>query len=125
MDARNNKGDVEVTLPPNASATVSARAHNGDIVTDYGMPVSGDQNKSLNSKIGSGATRISLDAQNGDVRIKKGPGFPAAPPATFPATPANPKGPMLNVPPYHRVPDISKAPHLKEPKVPPAPPVKQ
>jgi DUF4097 and DUF4098 domain-containing protein YvlB len=125
VDAKNNKGDIELTLPPNASATVSARTHNGDIVTDYDMPISGDQNKSLNGKIGSGATRISLDTQNGDVRIKKGPAFPAAPPATFPATPANPKGQTLNVPPYHRVPDISKAPHLKEPKVPPAPPVKQ
>jgi len=125
VDAKNNKGDVEVTLPPNASATVSARTHNGDIVTDYELPISGDQNKSLNGRIGAGTTRISLDAQNGDVRIKKGPGFAPLPPVTFPATPTGPKPPMLNVPPYHRIPPGFEGKKLKEPKVPPAPPVKQ
>jgi DUF4097 and DUF4098 domain-containing protein YvlB len=122
VDAKNSKGDVEVTLPPNASATVTARTHNGDIVSDYDLPVSGDENKSLNGKIGSGASRIALSADNGDVRIKKGPGFPPAAPAEV--QPKS-KGPMLNVPPYPRVPDVSKTPHLKEPRVPPAPPVKQ
>ena len=124
VDAKNSKGDVEVTLPPNASATVTARTHNGDIVSDYAIPATEGENKLATFTIGSGATRIVLNADNGDVRIKKGPSFPPAPTA-FPAAPSSPKGPVLNVPPYHRVPDISKAPHLKEPKVPPAPPVKQ
>jgi len=125
VDATNNKGDVEVTLPPNASAAVTARTHNGDIVSDYAIPSTGGENKLATFTIGSGASRIALVASNGDVRIKKGPGFPPAPPATLPAAPANPKGPTLNVPPNHKVPDISKTPHLKEPKVPPATPVKQ
>jgi hypothetical protein len=128
VDARNNSGNVEVTLPPNASASVNARAHNGEIVSDYAISSNKteDENKQTWFTIGSGASRIVLSASNGDVRIKKGPGFPSVP------APATPSVPMLNVPPHHRVPDIGPAPHLngpaphlKEPKVPPAPPVKQ
>jgi DUF4097 and DUF4098 domain-containing protein YvlB len=119
VDATNKKGDVEVTLPPNASASVSARTHNGEIVSDYPLPATSGENKTATFTIGSGSSRIVLNASNGDVHIKKGPGFPSVP------IPATPKVPVLNVPPYHRVPDIGPAPHLKEPKVPPPPPVKQ
>jgi hypothetical protein len=72
---------VEITLPPDASATVSGRTHNGDIVTDYGLTVSGDEDKTVSGRIGSGAARIVLSAENGDLHIKKGPAFPAEPPA--------------------------------------------
>ena len=46
VEAKNSKGDVEVTLPPNASATVNGRTHNGDIITEFrACHVSGDENK--------------------------------------------------------------------------------
>jgi DUF4097 and DUF4098 domain-containing protein YvlB len=122
VDAKNNKGDVEVTLPPNASASVNVRAHNGEIISDYSLPATSGENKAATFTIGSGASRIVLSASNGDVHIKKGPAFPSAPSSV---APNQPKAPMSNVPPYHKVPNITKAPHLKEPKVPPAPPVKQ
>jgi hypothetical protein len=102
-----------LTLPLNPSANVNARTHNGDIVTDFGLPVSGDESKSLSGKIGSGTARVVLSAENGDVRIKKGSGFPPEPPPT-PAVPAN-----------HKTPGTPQAPHLKAPKVRPAPPVTQ
>jgi DUF4097 and DUF4098 domain-containing protein YvlB len=110
VSAKNSKGDIEVTLPPGASAIVNARTRNGDILTDFSLPISGDENKSASGRIGSGGATITLSADNGDVRIKKGSAFPAEP--SLPA-PSDRKPPMLNVPPYHRVPDISKAPHLK------------
>ncbi len=125
VEAKNDKGDVELTLPPNASATVNARTHNGDIVNDFDLPISGDENKSLGGKIGSGAARVVLSAEDGDVRIKKGSGFPPVPSTPSMVVPPDHKLPTLNVPPYHRVPDISTAPHLKAPKVPPAPPSTQ
>ena len=31
VEAKNSKGDVELTLPPNASASVNVRTHNGDV----------------------------------------------------------------------------------------------
>ena len=95
--AKNDKGDVEVTLPPNASATVSGQTHNGDIVTDYSLPVTGDVDKSVSGKIGAGAAIIQMNTSNGDLRIKKGSTFPATPPAApkAPNAPAAPNAPHL------------------------------
>jgi DUF4097 and DUF4098 domain-containing protein YvlB len=75
VEAKNDKGDVEVTLPPNPSATIEGRTRNGDIVSDFGLSISGDENKSVTGRIGSGGPRINITAENGDLRIKKGTGF--------------------------------------------------
>ncbi len=124
IEAQNEKGDIEVTLPPNASATVDGRTRNGDILTDYGLTINGDESKTVTGRIGSGATKFVLNTDNGDLRIKKG--------SAFPATPPPPHTPELNVPPYRRVPSIETrskstlgAPRLKAPKIPPAPPAPQ
>ena len=105
VEAKNDKGDVEVTLPPNASATVDGHTHNGDIVTDFGLTVNGDVDKTVSGRIGPGAARIVLSTSNGDLDIKKGSAFAAAPAADTPAT--------------------AKAPHLKSSKPLPQQPVTQ
>ena len=94
VEATNDKGDVELTLPPNASATVNGRTHNGEIMTDFGLTVNGDEDKTVSGRIGSGSARIVLSADNGDLHIKKGPAFPAAPPEGSNAQ-ATAKGPHL------------------------------
>jgi len=96
VEAKNSKGDVELTLPPNVSALVNARTHNGDIVSDFAMPASAGENKFANFQIGSGGSRIVLSAENGDVRIKKGPAFPATPP--MPTAAIAPNVPHLRAP---------------------------
>lgn len=118
VEARNSKGDVELTLPPNASANVNGRTHNGDIVSDFGLAISGDESKTVSGRIGSGSARIVLNTENGDLRLKKGPAYPAKPPApnamsapAVPATPATPAQP--------------NARHLKARKSLPAQPVTQ
>jgi DUF4097 and DUF4098 domain-containing protein YvlB len=111
IEAKNSKGDVEVSLAPNASAAVSVRTHNGDIVSDYTIPSSDDDNKSANFQIGSGSARIDLSTDNGDIRIKKGSAFPAVPPPPNATAPSAPEAP--------------KAPHLKTPKPIPPQPVTQ
>lgn len=88
VEAKNSKGDIEISLPPNASATVNGHARNGDIVTEFGLAISGDETKTLTGKIGSGAARISLSTDNGDLRVKRGSSVSAVPDA--PATPAAP-----------------------------------
>lgn len=113
IEAKNDKGDVEITLPPNASGTVDGHTRNGDIVTDYGLTVNGEEDKTVSGKIGSGTARIFLSSDNGDLGIKKGPAFPAAPPA--PNAEALPGGPKPPVPP--------NAPHLKSSKALPPQPV--
>jgi hypothetical protein len=102
IDAKNGKGDVEITLPPDVSATVDGRTHNGDIVSDFPLVINGDQSKTISGKIGGGSSRINLVADVGDLRIKRGEGFPPTPPSPPPVSAAPPAAP--------------NAPHLKAPK---------
>jgi DUF4097 and DUF4098 domain-containing protein YvlB len=119
VEAKNTKGDVEVTLPPNASANVSAHTHNGDIVSDFPLPSNGEgENKIATFTVGTGGSRVTLSAENGDVRIKRGS-------STFPSMPPMPKTPELNVPPFPKTPDLGKTPHLKAPKTQSSQPVTQ
>lgn len=113
VDAKNDKGDIELTLPPDASATVNGQTHNGDIVTDYGLTISGDENKTVSGKIGSGTAHIQISTSNGDLHIKKGSAFLPTPPAAgkAPNAPAAPPAP--------------NAPHLKSNKTLPQQPVTQ
>jgi hypothetical protein len=111
---RNSKGDIEVTLPPNASGTVDGRVRNGDVVSDYGLAVTGDENKTVTGRIGTGTARIVLSTDNGDLGIKKGPAYPAAPPAPSASGVTAPPGPPS---PHAR--------HLRPPPNPPAAPVAQ
>jgi hypothetical protein len=110
VQAKNDKGDVELTLPPNASATVDGKTHNGDIMTDFGLTVTGDEDKTVTGKIGSGSAHIELSTSNGDLHIKKGSAVPAAAPA-----PPNPPNPQA----------APKAPHLKSAAPLPQQPVTQ
>jgi DUF4097 and DUF4098 domain-containing protein YvlB len=112
VDAKNSKGDVELTLPPDASASLNVRTHNGDIVSDFPMPSMEGDNKSATYNIGSGSSRIVLSTDNGDIRIKKGSAFPAVPPP--PATAAGGKPP-----------EAPSSPRLKTPKPLPPQPVTQ
>jgi len=112
VDAKNSKGDVEVSLPPNVSASVNANTHNGDIVSDYAIPSSEGENKTAVFTLGSGGARIVLSASNGDVRIKKGSGFPVAPP-------------VASVPKVVKTPAVPNAPKLKTSKALPPHPVTQ
>jgi DUF4097 and DUF4098 domain-containing protein YvlB len=103
VDAKNLKGDVSLTLPPNAQATITGNTRNGDIVTDFPLAVSGDESKTVSGKVGAGGPKVTLMADNGDIHIKRGDEAPPAPPAEGAA------------------PAVPGAPHLKAPKAPAAP----
>ncbi|MFZ0393299.1 MAG: DUF4097 family beta strand repeat-containing protein [Terracidiphilus sp.] len=100
-------GNLDITLPPDASATIDGRTHNGDIVSDYPLDITGDESKTVTGRIGGGAAKISVSTEVGDVRITKGTGFPSE--AETPAAPEAPPVPPAN------------AKHLKPPKKPPVP----
>jgi DUF4097 and DUF4098 domain-containing protein YvlB len=93
VEAKNSKGDVELTLPPNASASVSGRTHNGDIITEYSLNISGEEDKSVSGKIGSGQSKIDLSSSNGDLHIKKGAAMPPAPRVAKVPEPPTPPAP--------------------------------
>jgi DUF4097 and DUF4098 domain-containing protein YvlB len=115
VEAKNSKGDVELTLPPNASASIDGHTHNGDIVSDYELTISGDENKTVTGRVGGGGSKMVLTAENGDLRIKKGSGF-----STTTST-----GSSEDVPKPPKAPTAPNAPHLKAQKALPAQPVKQ
>jgi hypothetical protein len=113
---KNNKGDVEVSLPDNASFTVDARTHNGDIVSDFPLEISGDENKTATGTVGKGGPKVTLSTEHADLRIRKGGEAPAAP-----AAPSAPK-----VPGAPKAPAAPGVPHLRAaPKATPAEPVSQ
>ena len=113
VEAKNSKGDVELTLPPGASANINGRTHNGDIVTEYGLNISGEEDKTVSGRIGSGQAKIDLSSSNGDLRIKKGSAVPPVPNVANIPTPPTP-------------PPVPNAKHLKAPpKELPAQPVTQ
>jgi DUF4097 and DUF4098 domain-containing protein YvlB len=97
IEAKNSKGDIELTLPPNASATVNGHTRNGDIVTEFALATSGDESKTITGRIGGGQARISLSTDNGDLRLKRGSSVPSVPalPATASHVPAAPHAPHL------------------------------
>jgi Putative adhesin/Domain of unknown function (DUF5668) len=94
VEARNSHGhgDIELTLPSNASATVDGRTRNGDIVSDFPLAISGDDSKTASGKIGGGQAKVTLSTDVGDVRIKRGEQSQGSVPAP-PKTPAMPKAP--------------------------------
>ncbi|HKF47660.1 MAG TPA: DUF4097 family beta strand repeat-containing protein [Terracidiphilus sp.] len=99
--SKSGHGDVELTLPPNASVTVDGNTRNGDILTDFPLAISGEEGKTVTGKIGAGTAKVVLSTDVGDLNIKKGSGFPATPPpatADEPAAPAAPNAPHLKAP---------------------------
>lgn len=115
VDAKSSRGnaDIEITLPPNVSANLDVQTHNGDILSDFPAPSSGNEGgaKSAKFSVGSGRAKIVLSTEVGDVRIKRGSEVPGSPPAVSSGSPLPPPAPG--------------APHLKAPKTPPAAPVTQ
>ena len=92
LEIKDEKGDVEVALPANANVTIDARTHNGDIVSDFPLSQSGDEDKTISGNIGRGGPKVVLSTEHADLRIRKGgdaaaPAEPVAPKA--PAAPKN------------------------------------
>jgi len=110
VEAKNDKGDVELTLPPNPSASINARPTTETLSRTLVFPSAATRASRSAARSVSGAARVVLSAEDGDVRIKKGLRFPPEPPTPSIVVPPQHKPPMLNVPPYHRVPDISQRP---------------
>jgi DUF4097 and DUF4098 domain-containing protein YvlB len=104
-DIKNNKGDIEVSIPEGVGMDVEGRTRNGDIMTDFPLVTSGDENKSISGNIGKGGPKLTISTENADLHLHKG--TEAAEPAP-PAAPKAPKAPTA--------PPAPNLPHLKAPK---------
>ncbi len=65
-------GQVHLTMPTDADATLRADTLNGEITNDFGLLVRKGQyvGKDLYGKLGSGATGIKLSSVNGELSVK-------------------------------------------------------
>jgi DUF4097 and DUF4098 domain-containing protein YvlB len=108
VDVKNRKGDVEISLPPNATQTVDARTRNGDIVSDFPLEISGDDDKTATGNIGKGdGPKLTLYTEHADLRIRKEDEAPPPLPGL---------SPVPRVPAVPKVPLAPGAPHLKASK---------
>jgi DUF4097 and DUF4098 domain-containing protein YvlB len=106
VEIRNRTGDLMLTVPENASFTVTAStSEDSDLQTDFPFQVktNGDR-KQLTGTVGQGGVKLDLSTTHGDLKLRKGST------ETAPVPPAPPKGPVR---------------HLRAPKTPVAPPTDQ
>lgn len=67
-----HQGDMEVTMPENANATVSVNTFNGSFESDYPVTLTGkNQRRKFSFTIGNGSARVDLESFGGDIRLAR------------------------------------------------------
>ncbi len=125
---KNKKGDIEVSLPTGAGMSVDARTHNGDVVSDFPLEISGDEDKVMTGTIGKGGPKLTISTEHADLRLRKGSDAPPMP--AVPVAPTAPKASKAGkdasalkqpaAPAVQGAPAAPAVPHLKPSKVEPA-----
>lgn len=107
VEIMDHTGDISLTVPENASFSVSASTtQDDDLETDFPLQTqtTGDR-KQLSGTVGRGGVRLDLTTTHGNLELRKGMAEPVAPSVPRPSV-----GPVR---------------HLRAPKTPVAPPVEQ
>jgi DUF4097 and DUF4098 domain-containing protein YvlB len=119
VDIQDAHGSIDVGVPEDASFNINAEAHNGDLESDFKLPILGsDNHHSTSGKIGSGGPLVHMTSSDGDITIRRVSvsDLPPAPPA--PPTPPSPPSPPDAAHAVPKPPAAPKAPHLpKKPVV--------
>lgn len=67
-----HQGDVAITMPESANATVSVNTFNGTFESDYPVTLSGrNQRRKFSFTIGNGSARVDLESFGGDIRLAR------------------------------------------------------
>lgn len=71
MKLINSNGDVELSLPGNASFQIDATARNGGVESEYAglEPVKSSDGEVLKSKVKTGGPKISVETKYGTIQI--------------------------------------------------------
>jgi DUF4097 and DUF4098 domain-containing protein YvlB len=103
IDITNRTGDLTLTVPENASFSVTASTtEDNDLETDFPLQVatSGNQ-KQISGSVGNGGVHLDLTTRHGDLQLRKGSAETAAP---TPPKPPKTSGPVRHLrPPNHPV----------------------
>jgi DUF4097 and DUF4098 domain-containing protein YvlB len=96
MEVQTDTGDIELAIPENARFTLKATAQKGDIENEYGSElktVSEGRGGTITGKIGDGPP-ITLLAERGSIRLRKGSQAEMSRPLSPPA-PKAPEAPLV------------------------------
>lgn len=67
-----HQGDMAITMPENANATVSVNTFNGTFESDYPVTLTGkNQRRKFSFTIGNGSARVDLESFGGDIRLAR------------------------------------------------------
>ena len=67
-----HQGDIAITMPANANATVSVNTFNGSFESDYPVTLTGkNQRRKFSFTIGNGSARVDLESFGGDIRLAR------------------------------------------------------
>jgi DUF4097 and DUF4098 domain-containing protein YvlB len=90
IQIENRKGDVQVTIPPNAALNVSAHCRGGSIQSDFNeLKIdNGERESNASGSIGSNGSRLVINGEHGSIEIRRGELEAATPaPPTPPVKP--------------------------------------
>lgn len=75
VDVTDVNGEIHLTLPPNASATVHASTVNGEIKTNTGLKSKSESfvGEKIDGRLGEGTTPVRLETTNGEIRLDVAP----------------------------------------------------
>jgi DUF4097 and DUF4098 domain-containing protein YvlB len=105
IQIQNHNGRINLNLPANASFTLQAVARNGEIHSEFDLPVTiVGSGQSASGTVGKGDAKVDLTADHGSIAISKfdsmAPRVPPAPP-TPPMPPGVPTLPSIERGPRH------------------------
>jgi DUF4097 and DUF4098 domain-containing protein YvlB len=108
IQIENRKGDVQVTVPPNAALNVDAHTRGGTIESDFNeLKIdNGERESTASGSIGNNGSRLVVNAEHGGIEIRRGEVEAAAP--APPAPPAKPGKPAKALPPPKTPPEESE-----------------
>lgn len=110
VDITNNRANVELSLPPNASFQLDARTRRGDITTDYSIPVQNQgQEQTANGAVGNGGPQVRVVTTNASIEIRKGGAVSETSPSAAPDDSA-PSGGAPSAPKAPRSPRAPRTP---------------
>lgn len=67
-----HNGDVEVTVPQSANATVTVSTYHGEFESDFPVRLTGaTRDRQFTFSLGSGSARIELESFNGEIRLRR------------------------------------------------------
>jgi hypothetical protein len=96
MQVENRKGDIQIYLPDKAGFQMDARAHGGEVNTDFSaLKVNnGDELATASGTVGSGGPHVVISSEHGTIEIRKGSAVAEAPePPEPPQPPHSRSGP--------------------------------